>query len=57
MPKVTLTYDQISVILEALEDFDVDRLKLWELDEFDSGTDKEDYFVRLEEVLNEARGY
>lgn len=57
MPKVTLTYDQISVILEALEDFDVDRLKLWELDDYDSGTDKEDYFVRLEEVLNEARGY
>jgi len=56
MQTLKLTTDQISVILEVLEDFNVDRFKLWELDDFDTGTDKEDYIVRLEEALREARG-
>lgn len=45
---ITLTRDELTVILEALDYYDYDRLKLWQLDDFDSGTDKADLLDRIE---------
>ena len=52
---IPLTRDQWSVILEALEDYDHNRLKLWQLDDYDTGTDKEDYVSDLEDKIRESR--
>lgn len=52
-----LTDDQISVILEALQNFNVDRITAWQLDNFDSGTDKDDYVIEIEETLTAMRGF
>jgi hypothetical protein len=52
---IPLTRDQWSTILEALEDYDHNRLKLWQLDDYDTGTDKEDYVSDLEDKIRESR--
>jgi hypothetical protein len=48
---IPLTRDEWSVILESLDQFDYDRLKAWQLDDFDSGTDKADLLTRIEDKI------
>jgi hypothetical protein len=52
---IPLTRDQWSTILEALESYDHNRLKLWQLDDYDTGTDKEDYVSDLEDTIRDNR--
>ena len=52
---IPLTRDQWSTILEALEDYDHRRLDLWQLDDYDTGTDKEDYVSDLEDKIRDNR--
>lgn len=52
---IPLTRDQWTAILEALETYDHDRLKLWQLDDYDTGTDKADYITAIEETIRESR--
>ena len=52
---IPLTRDQWTTILEALETYDHNRLKLWQLDDYDTGTDKADYVSDLEEKIRESR--
>jgi hypothetical protein len=48
---ITLTRDEWTAILEALSDYDVSRLADWQLDEFESGADKEPLFERIESKI------
>ena len=48
---ITLTRDQLTAILQSLETYDYDRLKLWQLDEFDTGSDKADFISRIEDDI------
>jgi hypothetical protein len=48
---ITLTRDELVAIKESLEFYDYNRLKLWQLDEFDTGTDKADYITRIENKI------
>lgn len=48
---ITLTRDQLTAILQSLETYDYDRLKLWQLDEFDTGSDKADFITRIEDDI------
>jgi len=48
---ITFTRDELMAIRESLEDYDYNRLELWQLDEFDTGTDKADYITRIENKI------
>ncbi len=52
---IPLTRDQWTTILEALETYDHNRLKLWQLDDYDTGSDKSDYVSALEDQIRESR--
>lgn len=52
---IPLTRDQWSTILEALENYDHNRLELWQLDDYPTGSDKEDYVSDLEDKIRDNR--
>jgi hypothetical protein len=52
---IPLTRDQWSTILEALEDYDYDRLRLWQLDDYETGSNKADYVSDLEDTIRDSQ--
>lgn len=51
---IELTRDQLSVVIEALNNFDERWLAGWELDGIMAGKDKADYMIELTEQLEQV---
>jgi len=54
MNKLELTTDQLMVIIKALEMFDPEYIKDWDLDGIEAGEEKDDYLNELLEQVEKA---